>query len=222
MTAKLVVVTGAAGVLGHAVCAELKAKGYAVAGIDLAPFDGADLSLALPGVDLTDADSVAKAFARVAATGPLHGLANVAGGFRWETVVDGDVESWDYLYRINVRTALNAVRAALPLLGGGGAIVNIGAAGAIKAGMGMGAYAASKSGVIKLTESLAEELKDKGVRVNAVLPSILDTLVNRADMPDAEFDRWVKPEALAKVIEFLLSDAASPITGASLPVTGRV
>jgi NAD(P)-dependent dehydrogenase (short-subunit alcohol dehydrogenase family) len=114
------------------------------------------------------------------------------------------------------------VRAALPLFGAGGSIVNIGAAGAVKAGMGMGAYAASKSGVAKLTESLAEELKDNGIRVNAVLPSIIDTPVNRADMPDAEYDRWVSPEALAKVIEFLLSDAATPITGALLPVTGRV
>lgn len=196
--------------------------GYAVAGIDLAPFEGSRLALVLPGVDLTDAKSVAAAFAQVAAAGPLHGLVNVAGGFRWETVADGAVESWDFLYRINVRTALNAVRAALPLFGAGGSIVNIGAAGAMKAGTGMGAYAASKSGVAKLTESLAEELKDKSIRVNAVLPSIIDTPVNRADMPDAEYDRWVSPEALAKVIEFLLSDAATPITGALLPVTGRV
>jgi len=219
---KLVVVTGAAGVLGRAVCTELLAKGYAVAGLDLAAFAASDLALALPGVDLTDAESVAAAFARVAGLGPLHGLVNVAGGFRWETVIDGEVESWDFLYRINVRTALNAVRAALPLLGEGGTIVNIGAAGAVKAGTGMGAYAASKSGVAKLTESLAEELKDAGIRVNAVLPSIIDTPLNRADMPDADFGRWVSPAALARVIEFLLSDAAAPITGALLPVTGRV
>jgi NAD(P)-dependent dehydrogenase (short-subunit alcohol dehydrogenase family) len=222
LTAKFVVVTGAAGVLGRAVCAELQATGYAVAGIDLAPFADPALALSLSGIDLTDAASVSDAFTRIEALGPLHGLVNVAGGFRWETVADGDVESWDFLYRINLRTALNTVRAARPLIGAGGSIVNIGAAGAIKAGMGMGAYAASKSGVARLTESLAEELKDAGIRVNAVLPSIIDTPVNRADMPDAEFDRWVSPAALAGVIGFLLSDAAVPVTGALIPVTGRV
>ncbi|ODP38453.1 SDR family oxidoreductase [Sphingomonas turrisvirgatae] len=222
MTARLVVVTGAAGVLGRAVCAELLNAGHVVAGIDLAPFADPALALSLSAIDLTDAASVADAFARIEALGALHGLVNVAGGFRWETITEGDVESWDFLYRINLRTALNAVRAALPLLGTGGSIVNVGAAGAIKAGAGMGAYAASKSGVARLTESLAEELKDAGIRVNAVLPSIIDTPVNRADMPNAEFDRWVSPAALAGVIGFLLSDAAAPITGALIPVTGRV
>ena len=104
----------------------------------------------------------------------------------------------------------------------GGAIVNIGAAASIKAAMGMGAYAASKAGVARLTEALAEELKDAGVRVNAVLPSIIDTPANRKDMPDADFTRWVTPEALANVIAFLLSPEASAVTGALLPVTGRV
>jgi NAD(P)-dependent dehydrogenase (short-subunit alcohol dehydrogenase family) len=100
--------------------------------------------------------------------------------------------------------------------------VNIGAAGAIKAAAGMGAYAASKAGVAKLTESLADELKDRGVTVNAVLPSIIDTPVNRADMPTADFDRWVRPEQIADLIVFLLSDRSSAITGALIPITGRV
>ena len=113
---------------------------------------------------------------------------------------------------------------ALPFLieSGRASIVNIGAMGAVKAGAGMGAYAASKAGVTKLTEALAEELKDKGITVNALLPSIIDTPPNRADMPKADFDRWVKPEQLADVILFLVSDRASAITGALLPVTGRV
>jgi len=100
--------------------------------------------------------------------------------------------------------------------------VNIGAAGAIKAASGMGAYAASKAGVAKLTEALADEVKDNGITVNAVLPSIIDTPVNRADMPTAEFDRWVKAEQIADLIVFLLSDRASAITGALIPITGRV
>jgi len=94
--------------------------------------------------------------------------------------------------------------------------------GAIKAGIGMGAYAASKAGVAKLTEALAEELKDKGITVNALLPSIIDTAPNRAEMPKAEFERWVKPSQLADVIVFLLSEHARAITGALIPVAGRV
>jgi len=101
-------------------------------------------------------------------------------------------------------------------------IINVGAAAAAKAGTGMGAYAASKAAVAKLTEALAEELKDKGVNVNAVLPTIIDTPANRADMPKADFARWVEPQALADVIIFLSSRAARAITGASILVAGRV
>jgi NAD(P)-dependent dehydrogenase (short-subunit alcohol dehydrogenase family) len=100
--------------------------------------------------------------------------------------------------------------------------VNVGALAASKAATGMGAYAASKAGVARLTEALAEELKDKGVTVNAVLPSIIDTPTNRADMPDADATRWVSADALAAVIAFLLSDDASAVTGALIPVCGRV
>jgi len=124
---------------------------------------------------------------------------------------------------MNVRTALIATRSVLPLLKASkGAVVNVGANAAAKAGAGMGAYAASKAGVARLTEALAEELKDEGVRVNAVLPSIIDTPANRADMPDADFSRWVSPENLAQVIAFLLSPDATAVTGALLPVIGRV
>ena len=103
-----------------------------------------------------------------------------------------------------------------------GRIVNIGAGAAFKAGAGMGAYAAAKAGVARLTEALAAELLDRGVTVNAILPSIIDTPPNRADMPDADFTRWVRPEQIAATIGFLLSADAQAITGASIPVTGRV
>src|SRR5690606_38004069 len=119
-------------------------------------------------------------------------------------------------------TAVNACKAALPqLLESKGAIVSVGANGAVKAAAGMGAYAASKAGVHRLTESLADELKGR-VRVNAVLPSIIDTAANRADMPEADFSAWVRPEELARVMLFLASDEASAVTGALVPVTGRV
>ena len=155
--------------------------------------------------------------------GQLDGLVNIAGGFAWETVADGSVATWDRLYAMNVRTALIASRAQLPLLPASqGAIVTIGAAAATTAAAGMGAYAASKPGVARLTEALAEEVKAQGVRVNAILPSILDTPANRADMPDADFGNWVTPTQLAGVAAFLLSPAADAITGALIPVTGRV
>jgi NAD(P)-dependent dehydrogenase (short-subunit alcohol dehydrogenase family) len=125
---------------------------------------------------------------------------------------------------MNLRTALLATQAALPYLlaSGQGRVVNVGALASVQAGLGMGAYAAAKAGVSRLTEALAEELKDKGVTVNAVLPSILDTPANRADMPEADFSRWVQPVQLAEVIAFLLQDAAAAVTGALIPVRGRV
>ncbi len=202
--------TGASGALGQEVCAVLLERGLEVAPIR--------------GVDLADADQAQKAIGEIAASsGPIQGLVNVAGGFAWETVMDGDISTWDRMWAMNVRTALNACRSTVPFFEAGhGSIVNIGSAAATRAEFGKGAYAAAKSGVARLTESLAEELKSKSVRVNAVLPSIIDTPANRKDMPDADFDSWVTTRELANVIAFLLSDKASGITGALVPVSGRV
>ena len=152
---------------------------------------------------------------------PEDTLVNVAGGFRWETVEGGSIATWDRLYALNLRTTANASMAALPHLikSGRGSIVNVGANGAQKAGAGFGAYAASKAGVHRLTEALAEELKGR-VTVNAVLPSIIDTPANRADMPQADFAKWVRPADLAALILFLASDEARAVTGALIPVTG--
>jgi NAD(P)-dependent dehydrogenase (short-subunit alcohol dehydrogenase family) len=228
---KVIAVTGGFGALGAAVGRAARDAGWKLALIDLAQppatldIAKADGVLALGGADLADATSAGDAMGRVVKQfGRLDALANVAGGFRWQTLADGDLANWDWLYKINVRTAATASQAALAHLqaNGNGAIVNVGAGAAIKAAAGMGAYAASKAGVLRLTESLAEELKDKGVRVNAVLPSIIDTAANRADMPDADFSRWVQPADLAQAILFLASDQAKAITGALLPVMGRV
>lgn len=214
-----VIVTGAFGALGRVVVAELTKRGFTVAGVDLAPAP-ADYpaALALGGVDLTDETAVAAAYVTVAKQfGRIDGLVNIAGGFIWEPVETGSVESWDKMFRINLRTAVASSHAALPyLLRHGGSIVNVGAAGALQPGAGMAPYAASKAGVRALTESLAEEMRGKKVRVNAVLPTIIDTEVNRASMPDADTSGWVRPEAAAKAIAFLLSDEAGAVTGASL------
>jgi NAD(P)-dependent dehydrogenase (short-subunit alcohol dehydrogenase family) len=226
MQQKFVAVTGAAGALGTAVISTLAGAGYQVIGIDHAPKinGGSALTLELAGVDLTVPAMAQQAFDRVRAEcGTLSALVNLAGGFAWEKIESGSIETWDRLFNLNLRTTLNATKAALPLLlAQGGSIVNVGAAAAAKAAEGMGAYAASKSAVARLTESLAAELLIRGVRVNAVLPSTLDTPANRAQMPDAPFDRWVTTRALADAIAFLISDAAAAITGALLPVTGKV
>jgi len=224
---RLIAVTGAFGVLGSAVTLAAQVAGARVAAIDHAPTPTSALGAAelIGGVDLADPTQATRALASAAAAlGGLDGLVNIAGTFRWETVADGALDTWDLLYRINLRTAVAASQAALPHLRqrGGGRIVNIGAGAAAHAGPGMGAYTASKSGVARLTEALAGEVKDERITVNAVLPSIIDTPQNRADMADADFDRWVKPNELADVIVFLLSDRACAVSGALIPVSGRV
>ena len=224
---KRIVITGAFGTLGAAVAQAALAAGAKVAAIDRAdaPPAGVDLGAAqrFGGIDLADAAQAKTVIdAAAASLGGLDALVNIAGAFRWETVADGKPETWDLLYRINLRTAVVASQAALAHLHAGSRIVNIGANSAIKAGAGVGAYTAAKSGVMRFTESLAEELKERDITVNALLPSIIDTPPNRKDMPKADFDKWVKPQQLADVILFLLSDQASAITGALIPVVGRV
>ncbi|HEU4806129.1 MAG TPA: 3-oxoacyl-ACP reductase FabG [Nitrobacter sp.] len=226
MHGKAIVITGASGALGKVVADAAVARGARVAGINRAAARGGTTAdrIDLGGVDLSDAAQALQAVDAAAAHfGRLDVLVNIAGAFAFETVADGDPKTWQRLYAINVTTSLNASRAAIPHLvaSGAGRIVNIGAMGALQAGAGMGAYAASKAGVHRLTEALAAELKGK-VTVNAVLPSTIDTPANRRDMPKADFTAWVTADELANVILFLASDAASAVTGALLPVRGRV
>ena len=225
MSDRVIAVTGGHGALGRAVVEAALADGLKVAVIDHASGQSAPgEALELGGVDLTDPASAAQAIeAVVARFGRLDALLNIAGGFVWQTT-DDDAPAWDRMHALNVNTTLNATRAALPHLKASpeGRIVNVGANGALKSAAGMGAYAASKSGVHRLTESLAEELKSTSVTVNAVLPSILDTAQNRADMPDADPAKWVAPPDLARVILFLASPESRAVTGALIPVVGKV
>jgi NAD(P)-dependent dehydrogenase (short-subunit alcohol dehydrogenase family) len=229
---RVVVITGAFGALGRAVATAFAQRGAQLALLDVAPQPPTVIRehlgpapLIFGGVDLTDMEATRRVMAATAMRfGTLDVLVNIAGGFQWEKLEDGDPETWDQLYAMNLRTAVVCCKAALPAMleRGAGRIVNIGAAAAVaRAGAGMGAYTASKAGVLRLTESLSEELKDRGITVNAILPGTIDTARNRADMPDADFSRWVAPEAIADVILFLASEAARAVTGAAIPVLGR-
>ena len=224
MSRRNVIVTGGYGALGRVVAATFAAQGDRVARVDLgasAPdivAGGIDLS----GVDLTDADQVREAVARVVDTlGGIDVAVNVAGGFVWETLDGGSIASWERMFAMNIKSAATITQAVLPFVAASdaGRIINIGAGAAVQAAAGMGPYAAAKAGVHRLTEALAAELRASRVTVNAVLPSIIDTTANRADMPDADPGDWVKPQAVADVILFLASHGARSISGALVPVT---
>ena len=216
---RIVVVTGANGALGRAVRQRLRDAGATPVGLDLQADAGGEVLAA----DLSDAAATEKAVGQILSRhGRIDALLSIAGGFRMAPATD--VAAWDAMWKMNLATALNAARAVLPSMTqrGAGSIVSVAArAGALPAGAGMGAYAASKGAVIRLTEALSEEVKNQGVRVNCVMPSIIDTEANRRSMPDADFGKWVRPEALADVLLFLCSDAAAAITGAAIPVYGR-
>jgi len=222
MSARIIIVTGAFGHLGSAVADHFEAQGDKVARIDYAPAPEGAPAHHIGSVDLTDQNQAQAALDRVTeALGAPSVLVNVAGGFVWETMADGGPDTWERMFRMNTLTAATMCKVAAPALAAQplAAIVNIGAAAAAKADAGMGAYTASKAAVAKLTESLAAEMAESDVTVNAVLPTIIDTPTNRADMPGADTSQWVRAEDIAKVIAFLASDAARCITGESVTVS---
>ena len=229
--AQRVLISGAAGVLGHAVAAHFAARGARLALLDrdaaalqvLAQQLSSAMALQL-ATDLLDAAAVAAAVKRVVERhGGIDVAVNLAGGFTMgEPVHETAAATWQRMLDLNVNTMLNSAAAVVPVMrrAGRGAIVNVGAASALRGAAKTGAYTASKSALMRLTESMAAELRDDGINVNAVLPSIIDTPANRAAMPNADPRRWVAPEALAAVIGFLASDDARAIHGALIPVTG--
>ena len=230
---KVAIVTGAAGHLGQAVT-----KQFERAGAHLVLFDrgrdrlqelypdwkGSADHLLLGSIDLTDQATVNAGVTKVVERfGRIDILVNAAGGFRAGSPVhETPDDSWKFMLNLNAGTVMNTARAVIPhmLEHSYGKVVNIGARPGLKGPANMGAYAASKSAVMRLTESLDSELKHEGINVNAIIPGTLDTPPNREQMPDANHDRWVSVESIAKVILFLVRDEASAIHGAVIPVFG--
>lgn len=231
---QVLMITGATGGLGPTVvrtAAEMGARlaltGHAAPDLDALVaglgMDSSDL-FAAPS-DATDEasvnDFVGQAIARL---GHIDALLNIAGGYRGGGVLDIDLADWDFLMALNARSVLLMCRAVVPHMveREGGKVVNVGARAALRVSKGSAAHSASKSVVIRLTEALSAEVKNRGVNVNCVVPSTIDTPANRTAMPKADFGRWVTPQEVANVLLFLASDAASGIHGAIIPVFGRV
>ena len=225
-----VLVTGAAGNLGLAVAEAFFERGANVVLLGrrreelTKVYGSANARRLLAPADVLDQAEVEAAVASaIERFERIDVLCNIAGGFRMGApVYETTDEMWQAMLDVNARSVITMARAVVPrmLAAGSGKIVNVAAMAALKGGAGMGAYAASKSATIRVTETMAAELRDKGINVNCVMPSIIDTPQNRAAMPDADPRRWVAPAALAEVILFLASDAARAIHGAAIPVVG--
>jgi NAD(P)-dependent dehydrogenase (short-subunit alcohol dehydrogenase family) len=225
---KTCLITGAAGNLGRAVAGAFASEGTSLILMDQhdqglrSAFGSEEKGRLFARADLRDPASVARA---LPAGTRIDILCNIAGGFRMgQPVHETPEDTWDLMFGLNAKSVINCARAVVPgmLAAGYGKIINIAALAGLSGKANMGPYSASKSAVIRLTESMSAELRDKGINVNCVLPSIIDTPQNRADMPKADPRRWVAPEALAEVVLFLASDSARAIHGAAIPVTGLV
>jgi 3-oxoacyl-[acyl-carrier protein] reductase len=226
MHGKTIVLTGAAGNLGRAVITRLLAGGANIIALDrpgpaLAALQGVQ-TIAI--ADLADEAACTSTFSAIAATySRIDGVVHTVGGFAYASLADSGPGLFEQQFRMNVLTTMNVLRAAIAhmRISGHGSIVTIGAGAALRAPAGMSAYTAAKSAVHRIVESFADELKDHNIRVNAVLPSTMDTPQNRADMPDADPAKWTKLSEVAETIAFLLSDAASGLTGGLIAVPGR-
>lgn len=217
---KHVVITGGAGNLGRSLAMASRARGARVSLIDLRydTVSGEFTDMGTYCADLTDAGDTARCFREI---GNVDVLFNVAGGFAMgQSVHEIDNDMWDRLVQLNVRTLINSTACVVPsmLERGAGKIVNVGSMSALFGGAKMGAYCAAKAAVVRLTESLSQEVRRRGINVNCVQPSVIDTPENRAAMPDADHSRWVAPSDLANVMCFLASQDAQAIHGQALVV----
>ncbi|MBW6466909.1 MAG: SDR family NAD(P)-dependent oxidoreductase [Brevefilum sp.] len=231
-TNKVIVVTGAAGNLGRAVVEAFLAAGGTLCALDhrqgrlveMFPETSGRLHI-YENVDLTDRESLIALGEQIQAeAGRVDVLVNTVGGFAMGERVDQiSAETWARMMNINVISLLNAAAAFVPgmLTAEQGKIVTVGSGAALKGGAKMGAYAAAKGAVLRLTESMAAELKASNIQANCILPGTIDTPENRQAMPNSDFTKWVTPEQVAQVILFLSSPASDAISGAAVPITGR-
>ena len=230
---RVVMITGSAGNLGLAVARAFLDAHASLVLIDRAPDRLAHLFPELvnsedhflaQSVDLTDANAVAETVDEALRRfDRIDVLINAAGGYRAGPSVDATpLEDWDFIFNLNVRSIFITSRAVIPAMRRQrrGKIINVASRSALRGEANAALYSASKSVVVRLTESMAAELRDAGINVNCVLPGIIDTPINRKAMPNGDFSRWVQPEALAEVIAFLASDAAREVTGAAVPARG--
>ena len=231
---KVAVITGAVGNLGAATARTFQAAGAKTVLVDrsadrlreaFAGLANSKEHFLASGIDLTNADSLAQLVEQTLARfGRIDVLVNTVGGWRGgKPVHEADPADWEFLFGVNVRTTLLCCRAVIPqmLKQGNGRIINVASRDALKGSAGYAAYSASKSAVLRLTESLADELKASNINVNCILPGTIDTPQNRAAMPTADHGKWVEPAALADVIAFLAGDAGRAVTGAAIPVYGK-
>jgi NAD(P)-dependent dehydrogenase (short-subunit alcohol dehydrogenase family) len=226
----VVVVTGGAGALGQAVVAWFTSRGAKVAVLDYSDellagaYPAPNQQHAYIACDLTNRESTAEAIGRVVREfGHIDVLANIAGGFLMgDPVHETSDKTWDFLFDLNTRSILNTAAAVVPVMisHGQGKVVNVAARAGVAGAAAMGAYTASKASVMRLTESMALELREQKINVNAVMPSLIDTPRNRSDMPDADFSKWVAPEDIAEVVGYLASESARAVHGACVPVDG--
>ena len=231
---RVVIITGAVGNLGAATARSFQAAGDKTVLVDrsdeklrsvFANVAGLPEHLLAGGVDLSEPASLGKLVNdTLSRFGRIDALVHTVGGWRGgKPLHEEDLVNWDFLFNINLRTTLLCCRAVIPqmLKQGRGKIINIASRDGLKGSAGYAAYSASKAAVLRLTESLADEVKAFNINVNCILPSTIDTPQNRAGQPNADFTKWVEPSAIADVILFLASDAARAINGAAIPVFGK-
>jgi NAD(P)-dependent dehydrogenase (short-subunit alcohol dehydrogenase family) len=234
LNAKVAVITGAVGNLGMATARVFRNQGARTVLVDRSQarvqdafpeIADSDNHLLVGGVDLSNSESIAKIIEQtISKFGHLDVLVNTVGGYRGgKPVHETDFDDWDFLFNINLRSTLLCCRAVIPqmLKQGHGRIINVASRDGLRGNAGYAAYSASKSAVLRLTESLADELKASGINVNCIVPGTIDTPQNRAAMPRGDFSKWVQPSAIADVVAFLASDASRAINGAALPVFGK-
>lgn len=233
-TDQVVMITGGTGNLGQAVAHAFAAAGARVALVDRNAEKQRDIysdwvddqrHILTSPVDLNSPEEAKRSAAGIRErAGRIDILVNAVGGYRaGDPTHETSASTWDLMMEMNARPVFLACKAVIPhmLEQQRGKIVNVGARVALSGSANHSAYSASKGAVVRLTETISAEVRRKGVNANCILPGTINTPENREAMPDADHNRWVTPESLAAVIQFLASEDSRDVHGAALPVYGR-